>query len=157
MDTYHVRAEDIRGSESKATKRAALLGVILFCGLFALDSFWPGPRSSGALMWSAVGDGIFAILVAASLRWYTEKRKKTAINIDGDLIISKVNGSFRKLHRDQIKTIVEDNETFFHDGGMLLSKYGWLGTRYLGGIWIPRELPEYEAVKRFVEGRSLAR
>jgi hypothetical protein len=133
-----------------------VFGASVFCLLFAWQWFGLGSRSSNALLGGIVGNGAGAIAVTAIGVWESKKRKTAAINIDGDLIVSRINGSFRKLHRDQIKTVVESNESLFREGGMLLSKHGWLGTRYLGGIWIPRELPGYETVKRFVEERSLA-
>jgi len=58
------------------------------------------------------------------------------ITVDGDLIVQKGLGGFRKVHRD---------------GGLMLSDRGRFGTFMWGGVWIPRALPEYEYLKRVAE------
>lgn len=76
------------------------------------------------------------------------KRIPCNITVDGDLIVQKGLGGFRKVHRGRIKTIQEWKTNFLRDGGLMLSDRGRFWTFLWGGIWIPRALPEYEYLKR---------
>ena len=73
------------------------------------------------------------------------------ITVDGDLLVQKGMGGFRKVHRGQIKTIREWKTNFLRDGGLMLSDRGRFGTLMWGGVWIPRTLPEYEYLKNVAE------
>ena len=73
------------------------------------------------------------------------------VTLDGDMIVTKSLGGFRKVHRGEIQTVIERHENFLRDGGLLLSEHGRFGTFMWGGIWIPRALPEYEYLKNVAE------
>jgi hypothetical protein len=123
-----------------------------FIGYFLLDLYAPFSHQTRsfagsaikALVWSAL---MTIFMVIRSLC----NRVPCNITVDGDSIVGKSSGGFRKVHRGQIKTIVEWKTNFLRDGGLMLSDRGRFGTFMWGGVWIPRTLPEYEYLKNVAE------
>ncbi len=50
----------------------------------------------------------------------------------------------RSVRRGEVTTIVEKER------GLLISRHGRIGTFWWGGIWIPKQLADYEYLKRLV-------
>jgi hypothetical protein len=50
----------------------------------------------------------------------------------------------RSVNREKIQTLVESEKR------LLVSEHGRVMTFFLGGVWVPRKLPDYEYVKRLV-------
>ena len=48
----------------------------------------------------------------------------------------------RSVRRGQIRTVVENER------GLLISRHGRIGTFWWGGVWIPKQLADYEYLKR---------
>jgi hypothetical protein len=48
----------------------------------------------------------------------------------------------RGVHRGKVRTIVEKER------GLLISRHGRIGTFWWGGVWIPKQLADYEYLKR---------
>jgi hypothetical protein len=150
VETYSVRPEDIHDSRSKTIARVAIFVLLCFSFDFLLQylsSRFDTPRSFTP---STLDAGVFAAIFGLWFVVSEQRGRNVKITVDGDLLVSKVNGSFRKLHRDQIKTIIERKANFFSNGGMILSRYGRIGTRFHGGIWVPRELENYDVLISFV-------
>jgi hypothetical protein len=78
------------------------------------------------------------------------------VTVDGDeLGVLHTNGAVREVCLNKVRTFVEKRENLLQDGGMLLSERSRLGTFLWGGVWIPRELPEYEMIKNLVTLRRM--
>jgi hypothetical protein len=145
-------------TDAQKTSRSRLFAQVLICfafcsvGYFVLDVYWPfshqtrsfAGSATKSLMWSALMTLFMVIRSAGHKAPYN-------ITVDGDLIVVKGLGGFRKVHRGEIKTIVEWKPNFFRDGGIMLSDRGRFGTFMWGGVWIPRTLPEYEYLKSVAE------
>jgi hypothetical protein len=78
-------------------------------------------------------------------------RKDTTITIDGDMIVTKKGGKFRKMHVAQLKTIRLVREGVLRDGGLFLSDRGRWSTFLRGPVVIPEKMPGIEEIKKFAE------
>jgi hypothetical protein len=50
----------------------------------------------------------------------------------------------KTIRRGEIRTVVEKKQ------GLLISSRGRVATSFLGGIWIPKQLADYEYLKRLI-------
>jgi hypothetical protein len=67
---------------------------------------------------------------------------------DGDSIRLLRNGAIsRKVRRDRIRYVREWGGNIFRRPVMVISERGAIGTRFLGGITVPKSVPEYELIK----------
>ena len=152
VEVYSVPADAQKTSRSRIFAQG--LTAFAFCSTiyFLIDLYWKSSHEtrslsgslSKALIWSAFMTLFMVIRVSGN-------RIPCNITVDGDLIVQKGPGGFRKVHRGQIKTIQEWKKNFLRDGGLMLSDRGRFGVFMWGGVWIPRALPEYEHLKRVAE------
>lgn len=126
----------------------AALSIRLFGDLLWHWNQLTMPLFSDAVIWAAG----FAVLFTGSSFLFRNRREREryVLIIDDDEMCVKFDRStfnFIFLHlkwkvrRDQIRAISENKR------GLVISKYNRFGTFFLGAVWIPKKLPEYEFVK----------
>jgi hypothetical protein len=82
--------------------------------------------------------GIWVWLLKRSLTRYE-------ISVDDEEIRVKFFMSVRSIHRGKIRTILERKE------GLLISGQNRINTFFWGGVWVPRQLPEYKELRHLAE------
>ena len=55
------------------------------------------------------------------------------------------------VSRGEIRSIIPMNGNCFYGAGLLISERSRFGTWLWGGVWVPKELPEYEYVRDLAE------
>ena len=146
-------------ADAQKTSRSRLFARVLtwfsFCsiGYFLLDWFWPFSHQTRSFAGSATKALAWSAFMCVFMVFRTSSnRVPCSVTVDGDSIIGKASGGFRKVHRGQIKTIVDWKTNLLRDGGLMVSDRGRFGTfMWGGGLWIPRTLPEYEYLKSVAE------
>jgi hypothetical protein len=152
VEVYSVPAGAQKASRSRIFAQGLTAFAFCFTIYFLIDLCWPFSHETRnlpgsltkALIWSAFMTIFMAVRMSGNRGPYN-------ITVDGDVIVQKGLGGFRKVHRGQIKTLVERKTNFLRDGGLILSDRGRFGVFMWGGVWIPRTLPEYEYLKNVAE------
>lgn len=152
------------------TKRSALVKRMLWAVLLAFAIALPihffidllRPSTAGKqyifslLSDSAVWAAGWAILFTGSSFLFRNRREREryVLIVDDDdemrMTLDRSTLNFFFLHlkfqvrRDQIRAIYENKR------GLVVSKYSRFGTFFLGAVWIPKKLPEYEFIKNLV-------
>jgi hypothetical protein len=124
------------------------LGAILY---FIVESIWPGTKRS-------VEDRLFQALFCSALVCtfsfglpFMPSRPQT-IAIDGDMIVFKRNGGFKKMYLGDIRTVIERKTNILRDGGLMISDRTEFRARLVSGfLWIPETAPNYDYLKSVVE------
>jgi hypothetical protein len=158
MEIYDVKISD---EERLAKPRRALLFAILFplstiiCLMF--DRLWPdsrfvppSPRIGEVItgvLWS-LGMSVFCsskrFRLQVTQAWSTyqiiveENRIRTRNFCSSNALLSKT------IERGSVRSVVEKEK------GLLVSKYDRVGTFLWGGIWIPKQLAEYEHLRSVI-------
>jgi hypothetical protein len=147
--TYHVTAETAGFS-----KRRSILRFVSMAGAFAAIHFllglvWPTSTSITGKLTESLFSGLFFALIV----FFVVQRP--SMNYDlivSDESISAVNSWFeRSVHRDEIRTMKEITASAITPPGLRISKLGKIGTFLWGCVWIPKSLPEYEAIKSLAQ------
>ena len=90
----------------------------------------------------------FAGFFAACSFWFDMPNSTFDLEIDTDEIRLVKQGSVeRTVSKTRIRYILEWRGSIFRRPVMVLSERGALGTRLLGGIAVPKSVPEYELIK----------
>jgi hypothetical protein len=90
----------------------------------------------------------FAVIFAASNFWSDKPSPASDLEIDTDQVRLVQQGSVkRSVSKDRIRYLREWGSNIFRRPVMVISERGAIGTRLLGGIAVPKSLPEYEFIK----------
>jgi len=159
MEIYNV---DLTEAIASKHRRVSMFFIMFACTAptyFVLEWFWHShPRPTVTEM--AIQAILFSLGMSAiqSSRSYWRSASKSwstyQIVVDDDEIATRNFNSFNRLHsktirRGEIRTVIEKEQ------GLLISRRGRAATRYFfGGIWIPKQLADYEYLKRLVLGWS---
>ena len=108
---------------------------------------WPAHGESGsilgmvftAIFWGLVMSKTFVFRKAASYQILVDEDEISAKNFKSMNWLSS-----RTIRRLQVRTVIEKRE------GLIISRYNRVGTFFWGGIWIPKQLADYEYLKRMV-------
>jgi hypothetical protein len=151
VEVYSLPADAQKPSRSRLFAGRLFLFAVFFLGYFALDYFWPASHRIKSLAGSAIRALVWSALMIVFGFFSSRRRQRYDVTVDGDLIVGKGLGGSRKVHRGEIRTIIERRPNFLTDGGLMLSERGRFGMFMWGGVWIPRALPEYEYLKSVAE------
>jgi hypothetical protein len=159
VPTYTLDVETFGHKKRLFDKSDIVYALTLFVALvparFIGYRFWTSAGQPRSISWMLVNSSIFASLFAVSMTicqavrtaWFRRKERQYELAIEGDEMRSKYLVPFfghmagRYVRRGQIRTLIERNR------GLTVSKYSRVGTFFLGGVWIPKTLPEYEFLK----------
>jgi hypothetical protein len=147
MQTYHVSCEIAGFSRKRKLLRGLLVAGLYVVLNMAFSLLWPSWMSSrnvsGEFVEAVLGGVIFAFLFVALM-----KRNLDYKVVVSDDCITAVHPKYkRSVRKSEVKTVAESDGNILAAPSLRISKYGRLGTWFLGGIWIPRALPEYEYLR----------
>ena len=97
-------------------------------------------------------EAVFIAIVGAVLAelWEIGKNYPYTLVFSDDSIRVVYPNRESLLRRDELKSVREIQGNAFRVAGLEISKYGRFGTRFWGGILIPKALPEYESVRSLI-------
>jgi hypothetical protein len=162
MDTYKVRMKSPR-----VNPKYKIIAVLCFAAFFFLLRFgWiilsPTPSEmSRGLPSVAIEIGILSLFWALAMVFFKSARVpnyKLLVDEESITGVTEYTGWMRwfvkrtTVRKSRVRTIFEIKATAFHPGGLGISERSMLGTRMLGFVFLPKELPEYDGLRRLVEG-----
>jgi hypothetical protein len=154
MEIYSVDLNEAVGSKYR---RARVFLIVFACTTpiyFALEWFWP--RHATPSVTGMVFQAIFFSLVMSAVQssrtgWLSVSRSwaNYQIVVEEDEITTRNFNSYnrmlsRTVRRTEIRTVVEKKQ------GLLISSRGRVATFFFGGIWIPKQLANYEDLQRLI-------
>jgi len=142
MKSYQVTPE-VAGFSSKRMLLRGLLSGGLFGAIQVIGRFlWPSLFSDPLL--TVVGSAV----IFGFLFWALDTRQFNYKVLVSDDCITVVRSRYqRSVRKNEVKTVTESDGNVLLPPSMRISKYGWFGTFFWGGIWIPKALPECAAIR----------
>lgn len=138
---YYVEAE--QPSLGKRVARALLALAIFMIVTYAFNALF---RSGKSIKFDRE-DFIVDAVVALAADFFT-KRKGYELEIDDEMIRMRGgNWVNNRVRRGHIHYLRESTGNLFREAALKLSERGPLATRFLGCVWIPASLPQYEEIK----------
>jgi hypothetical protein len=138
---YHVQSEQI--SLGKRIARTAV--VVVATGAAQYLWFYRSGR------WSQGEDWLIDLVVVGMVTFILDSiRREYDLEVDDGMIrvrnasLSIGNG---KVRRGRIRYMHESIGGMFSEPALRLSEHGRISRFFVGGVWIPASLPEYEQVK----------
>jgi hypothetical protein len=120
--------------------------VLRTATIFCLFSLIPWFRtSSGSMLF--VDGLLFGTVITAMLPILPINYR---LRIYEDRLTAEYWGATRTIYKHELRTVKERSETMSRPPALVLSKYGWLGSRYVSCIWIPRESAHYDEIRNLV-------
>lgn len=131
--------------------RRKALRFLLWAGGFAAlqvvsDLLFPS-LSSGE-RWLDFAEAVVSGLIFAALMLVLAKRSFDYKIVVSDDSITAVHPWFQySVQRNRVRTIIETRGSILSEPALRISKYGRIGMWFLGGIWIPRTVPQYDSIR----------
>ncbi len=161
MDTYEVKMKSPR-----VNPKYKIIAVLCFAAFFFLLRFgWsilsPTPSEmSRGLPSVAIEIGTLSLLWALGMVFFKSARLpnyKLLVDEESITGVTEYTGmrwfvTRRTVRKSRVRTIFEIKATAFHSGGLGISERSMLGIRMLGCVFLPKELQEYDDLRRLVEG-----
>ena len=162
MDTYEVKLKSPR-----VNPKYKIISVLCFAAFFFLIRFgWsilsptPSEMSSG-LPSVATEIGILSLLLALVMVFFKSARipnYKLLVDEESITGVTEYTGWMSwfvkrtTVQKSRVRTIFEIKKTASHPGGLGISERSMFGARMCGFVFLPKELPEYDDLRRLVEG-----
>jgi hypothetical protein len=142
MTVYQVTPE-MAGFSGKRRVLSGLLSGGLF-GVFGVIGhfLWPS-FFSGTL----IDFFISAIIVAFLSIAFDARKFDYKVFVSDDSITTVRFRRHRSVRKNEVKMVIESEGNVLFAPSLRISKYGWFGTWFWGGIWIPKALPECTAIR----------
>ena len=162
MDTYEVKIKPRRVNlkyRIAGVLCIAALGFLIRFGLGILSAT-PSETSSG-LRTLAVDSGIFSVVLTLVMVFFKSPRVPSyKLLVDEESItgVTEFAGWMpwfvqrTTVRRSRVRTIREIKATTVHSGGLLISERSMFGARMLGGVFLSKDLPEYDDLLQLLEG-----
>jgi hypothetical protein len=157
----------VRMNSPRVNPKYKIIAVLCFAALFFLLRFgWsilsptPSEMSSG-LPSVAIEIGILSLFWAVAmvfLKPATLPNYKLLVDEESITWVTEYTGwmrwfvTRRTVRKSRVRTIFEIKATGFHSGGLGISERSMLGIRMWGCVFLPKDLPEYDDLRRLVEG-----
>jgi hypothetical protein len=146
-ETYQVKYEPKSEPFKHRALRFAFFAIqsaILWC----LLSLIPWFRTSNKGMIGTVLEGLaFGILFAIVFPLGMRPFRQYELRVSDDSLTADYGYLTRTIHKGELRTVREDRRSRLRPAGLVLSKYGPLGTRMWGFIWVPRQCADYEHIR----------
>jgi hypothetical protein len=138
---YHVDPEPV--STPRRVARALFALLIFVAASFAIHALLRRPGSVGMKREEYVVDAVIAMATD-----FFSRRKGYDLEVDDEVIrVSGGDWPRHRVRRGRVRYLRESDGNWFHEPGLKLSEHGPIGTRFLGGVWIPVSLPEYQQIE----------
>lgn len=138
---YYVESEKL--SLGRRVARALLALVIFIVATYIFNVLF---RPGKAIKFGREDFMVDAVIAAATD--FFAKRKGYELEVDDETIRMRggdwINKSVRK---GRIRYLHESNGNLFREPALNLSEHGPIRSRFLGCVWIPASLPQYEELK----------
>jgi hypothetical protein len=155
----------LESNKSKFTLKQRVLSVLFMASMYFLvmlawTYLWPSPYEARESLYRiALKVAIISIFWGVGMTFWPKKVPNCKLLADEQSITTVMEYSgWMKWYKIQktvsagkIRTIREINGRFGAPGGLAASEQTRLGAWMLGGIYIPKTLPEYERLKALVE------
>jgi hypothetical protein len=148
MQSFTVTSE-MAGYGSKQMPKRILAVVVCIVAaeiLFIQLHVPSGEYFKLSTFFEAVISGVVGALLAEV--WEVARTFPYTLAVSDDCIRVVYPSREKSFRKDEIKLVTETEGNAFRVAGLEISKYGRLGTRFWGGILIPKTIPEYESVRR---------
>jgi hypothetical protein len=158
VDIYNVDLATARIPRGKRFRRFlamfAIFGPVYFAIEFAFEWLWPVHRGRDRTFGMAIQAVLWGF--AMSITFSFRKGAHYQIIVDEDEISTKNFKSMNRLSsrtipRSQVRTLIEKRN------GLMISRHNRVGAFFWGGIWIPKQLADYEYLKRLVSSWKVAK
>jgi hypothetical protein len=163
MDTYEVKMKSPR-----VNLKYQIIGVLCFAALFfvlrfGLSIFFPTEHErSRGMPGVAIEIGILSLLAGIGMVFVRLPRPlpKYKLLVDEESItgVTEYTRWMRwrvkrtTVRKSRVRTIFEIKASAFHPGGLGISERSMFGARMWGWVFLPKDLPEYDDLRRLVEG-----
>lgn len=139
--TYYVPEEQLRLSQRLA--RASFAFLTFTFATYIVHHF--GFSRGTPMNWE---DYTIDAVLAFGTDYWTSKRKGFEIQIGNDEIRMRGESGYNKcVRRGRIRYLREVSGGLLAEPALRLSEHGAILTRFLGCVWIPASLPQYEQIK----------
>lgn len=135
--------------------RRKVIMFLIAAGVFVVfwlisEILWPS-TPSGHLLHHSIEGVVLGTVCGLSFSLRLPRQLATYTVVASDACVTCVWDSWflgrRSIRKDEAKTVVETNGGILAVPGLRISKYGRFGTWFLGCIWIPKALPEYNFLR----------
>lgn len=155
MEIYNVDLGEALGSKYRRTRMFFIVFACTAPIYFALEWLWPRHNPAPHVTEMVIQAIIFSLVMSAALpsrtRWLsiTKSWANYQIVVEEDEITTRKFNSYNRMfsktiRRGEIRTVVEKKQ------GLLISSRDRVATFVFGGIWIPKQLADYEYLKRLM-------
>lgn len=155
MEIYNVDLTEAIASKHRRVRMFFIFFACFAPTYFALGWLWhshPRPTVTEMAIKAIVFSFVMSAIQSSRSYWLSISKSWSTyqIVIDDDEIVTRNFKSFDRMHsktirRGEIRTVIEKEQ------GLLISRRGRAATRYFfGGMWIPKQLADYEYLKRLV-------
>jgi hypothetical protein len=140
---YHIESEQI--SISKRITRALFALAIFIVATYAVHTFLRSSKTDRISREEFILD---AVLAVGTDFFFGSKRRDYDVEVDDDVIRMR-NGDWndKSVRRGHIRYLREVTGNLFREGALRLSEHGPIRTHFLGCVWVPASLPEYEQIR----------
>jgi hypothetical protein len=166
MDIYEVKRKPPRVKPKYKIIAILCFAALLFLVRFGLSILSPTTSEVRmGLAGVAIEIGIWSLLMALGMAFFNKVFKPTRFanykllvdeeSITGVTEYTGLMGRFVKrttVRKSRVRTMFEIKATTFHPGGLGISERSMLGARMLGWVLLPKDLLEYDELRRLVEG-----
>jgi hypothetical protein len=154
VDIYNVDLATARIPRGKRFRNFLAMFAIFGPVYFAIEWLWPARSGSDRTLEMAVQAVLWGF--GMSIMFSFRKGAQYQIIVDEDEISTK-NFKFmnrlssRTIPRSHVRTLIEKRN------GLMISRHNRVGAYFWGGIWIPKQLADYEYLKRLVSSWKAAK
>lgn len=140
---YETKSEPFERRALRFTA-VAIQCAILWCLLSLIP--WFRTSNKGIIEFFLEGLG-FGILFAIFFPLATKPFRRYELRVSEDAFTADYGYYTRTIHRRELRIVREDRGSIFRPPALVISKYGPLGTRMWGFIWVPRQSADYERIR----------
>jgi hypothetical protein len=162
MKIYEVKLESPRVNSKLKILAVLFFATLLFLLRFGWSILFPAPgEMSRGLPSLAIGLGILSLLEGLAMVFFSTDpppRYKLLVDEGSMPWVTEYPGWMRwfvtrkTVRKNRVRNILEIKATPFHSGGLGISERSMLGIQILGCVFLPRDLPQYDDLRRLVEG-----
>ena len=145
METYRVGVQRSTNRDTTVWFRHFLLTLVTYVVAGVMHAtFWPSLGSE------SIARRILSGAVWAAAFTWTISKFGYGLGSYYDLVVSENEitaqyaVAFKTVHKGRVRTILERGRWLSNRPGMVASERGKLGAWFWGGVFIPRDLPDYD-------------
>jgi|WetSurMetagenome_2_1015567.scaffolds.fasta_scaffold664010_1 hypothetical protein len=143
MAIYHIKSRQVNLGKHLAQGMAPI--ALLAVALYFLHSWWPSRFTEKFRIEKYASELICA---GVGIFLFESRKRKYDLEVDDQII--RMRGGFGwevHVRRGRIRYFRETSGRLFREPALELSEHGRIGSFFLGCVWIPASLAEYEQIK----------